>query len=188
VVVGDQTIPADRVVVATDPPAATALTGITSIPTEGVGCVTVFLRGRRDPGTGKRLVLDATGKRAINEIAPLSEVAPSYAPPGEHLIAAVFVGEDALAEPDDDKLGETARADAALMLGHHPGDWSVLRITRVPFSQYAQPPGIHRTLPTVRTDTAGLYLAGEATVDSSLNGAIISGEMAANAVLDDQKG
>src|SRR5215203_953490 len=111
VLVDGQTMVADRVVVATDPPTAAALAGIVSIPTEGIGCVTVFLRGRRAPGTGKRLVLDATGKRAVNEIAPLSAVAPSYASPGEHLIAAVFVGEDALAELDDDKLGETARAD-----------------------------------------------------------------------------
>lgn len=185
VVVDGRPIAADRVVIATDPTAAKELTGTDEIPTAGVGCVTVFLRGRRDPGTGKRLVLDATGKRGINGIAPLSAVAPTYAPSGEHLIAASFVGEAGLAEPDDDKLGETARADVALMLGQQAGDWSVLRVMRVPFAQFAQPPGIHRSLPKVRTETAGLYLAGEMTVDSSLNGAIISGELAAKAVLDD---
>lgn len=186
VVAGGEVIHADRVVVAADPPAARALTGIAAFPDQGVGCVTVYLRSRSDPGIGKRLVLDASGRRHVNHLAPLSAVAPSYAPPGEHLIAAVFVGEEASADRDDETFIRLARADVALMLGQTPADWTALAVVRVPFSQFAQPPGIYRRLPKVRTGTAGLYLASEAIVDSSLNGAIISGELAANAVLDDR--
>jgi phytoene dehydrogenase-like protein len=186
-IVNGETVPAAAVVVATDPPAAARLTGIAGIPESGVGCVTVYLRGRRDPNVGKRLVLDATGQRAVNHLAPLSAVAPSYAPPGEHLLAAVFVGDTALAEPDDERLIRQAKGDVAVMLGHDLHDWSALRVTRVPFSQYAQPPGIHSTLPTARTTTPGLYLAGELTIDSSLNGALISGETAAGALIADRR-
>jgi hypothetical protein len=175
--------PASAVVVATDPLAARRLTGLQSIPQQGVGCVTVYLRGQRDPGIGRRLLLDGTGRRGVNHIAPLSTVQPSYAPSGEHLLAAVFLGDAPLAGPFDDRLSQKAVEDATLMLGHEPGDWQVLEIVRVPFSQFAQPPGIHATLPAVRTATPGLYLATEATVDSSLNGAITSGEHAARAVL-----
>ena len=187
VVVDGQMIPATRVVVATDPPAAKSLTGIDSIPIDGVGCVTVYLRGRRDPRIGKKLILDATGNRGINQIVPLSAVAPSYAPPREHLLAVVFIGQEALAESDDEKLVQAARDDVAHILGHEPDNWAMLRVVRTPFAQFAQPPGIYRRLPKVRTETAGLYLAGEMTVDSSLNGAIIGGEQAAKAVLDDAK-
>ncbi|MCC6791329.1 MAG: FAD-dependent oxidoreductase [Thermomicrobiales bacterium] len=187
IMVHGETIPASAVVVATDPPTAKSLTGFAGIPERGVGCVTVYLRGRRDPNVGKRLVLDSTGRRAVNHLAPHSAVAPSYAPPGEHLLAAIFVGEEALAEPDDDKLVHLARTDAAAMLRHDVGDWRSLGVVRVPFSQFAQPPGIHQTLPRVRTATPGLYLSGEMIVDSSQNGAFISGETAADAIVADRR-
>jgi hypothetical protein len=57
-----------------------------------------------------------------------------------------------------------------------------LDVRRVPFAQFAQPPGIHPSLPANETKTAGLYLASEATVDSSLNGAMLSGERAAHLI------
>ena len=183
--VGGETMPASAVVVATDPPAAKRLTGIAAIPDQPVGCVTVYLTGRRDPGTGPRLVLDGSGALAVNHLAPLSVINPSYAPLGRHLLAAVVL-DDALAGlGDDEALAQRARADAATMLGHDPSDWRVLSVVRVPFSQFAQPPGIHGRLPKTATKTRGLYLAGETTVDSSYNGAIISGEAAARAVLEE---
>lgn len=184
VVVGEETIPARAVIVAADPVAARALTGVTAIPDTGLGCVTVYLRGTRDPGTGARLVLDGTGRRTVNHLAPLSAVQPSYAPAGEHLLAAVMLGKDLNALPDE-PLMASAQRDTGALLGQPAGDWTPLAVVRVPFSQYAQPPGIHRQLPDVRAGGPGLYLAGEATVDSSVNGAIISGEHAARALLDD---
>jgi len=186
VFIGGDTLPAAHVVVATDPPAAKALTGIGTIPEQGLGSVTVYLAGERDPGIGPRLVLDGTGRRKVNEIAPLSAVAPTYAPKGQHLIAAVLLGEESLANPDDDILARAARNDAARMLGHDLDDWSAIAVARVPFSQFAQPPGIHRTLPTNQTGTPGLTLAGEYTVDSSVNGAMLSGHRAARFIVSRQ--
>ena len=71
------------------------------------------------------------------------------------------------------------------MLGHDPADWTVIAVRRVPFSQFAQPPGVYDRLPGNETDASGLFLASEATVDSSYNGAVLSGEGAARAVLRD---
>jgi phytoene dehydrogenase-like protein len=61
-------------------------------------------------------------------------------------------------------------------------DWRVLDVVHLPFSQFAQPPGIYRRLPGNVTPIGGLYLASEATVDSSYNGAMTSGEIAAGLV------
>lgn len=94
-----------------------------------------------------------------------------------------MLGDASLNEPDDEKLARAAGDDVVRMLGHERGDWSPLTVSRVPFSQYAQPPGIYATLPNAVTETEGLFLAGESTVDSSMNGAIISGENAAKAIL-----
>lgn len=181
--VAGRTIAASAVVVAADPPAARRLTGLATRPgdDDGLGTVTVYLAGRRDPGTGPRLVIDGSRRRTVNEIAPLSLVAPSYAPAGRFLVAAAVVGEGL--RFDDDELTERARADVAVMLGHERTDWSPLATVRVPFAQYAQPPGSHDRLPRTTTDVAGLFIGGEAVVDSSYNGALLGGEAAARAVL-----
>lgn len=181
--VADRTIAASAVVVAADPPAARRLTRVSALPgvERGLGSVTVYLVGERNPGTGPRLVLDGSGTRTINELAPISLAAPSYAPPGRFLLAAVVVG-DAMRFADDE-LAERARTDTAKMLGHDRSDWTALSTVRVPFSQFAQPPGVHATLPQASTDVPGVFIGGEALVDSSYNGALIGGELAARAVL-----
>jgi phytoene dehydrogenase-like protein len=173
-------VPAAAVIVATDPRTAAQLTNAPALAnaSRGLPSFTVYLEGERDPGTGPRIVLDATRRLLVNELAPLSAAQPSYAPPGRHLIAAAIVGDAANAD-DLLAVASQARVDAAEMLGHSPDDWSILRVDSVPFSQFAQPPGIYRRLPGNVTPTRGLFLASEATVDSSYNGAILSGESAA---------
>ncbi len=177
---GGEVIDAAAVIVATDPSTAARLTGIASIPTESVGCVTVYLASRRDPGLGRMLAIDGTGHQPVNHIAPLSAIQPTYSPDGEHLLAAVLLGKEPLQRDADDN-GRIARKSAATMLGL--GDLRVVDVVDVPFSLYRQVPGIHRRLPDATTGVRGLWVASDATVDASTNGAIISGEDAAYAVL-----
>lgn len=185
-VVGGETIDASAVVVATDGPAARALTGIESIPVEGVGCTTVYLAGKNDPGIGKTLLLNGSGFGGVNHIAPLSSVAPSYAPQGKHLIAAVLLDTPDLRGRRPESIDQLARADVSRMLGQPFEEWEVIRTVTVPFSQFRQPPGFVAHLPRNRTQTPGLYLAGEYTVDASINGALRSGIEAATAILRDR--
>ena len=66
----------------------------------------------------------------------------------------------------------------------YPGaDFRPLALYRIPYGQFAQPPGIHDSLPENGTQTPGLVLAGEYTEDASINGSMLSGEKAAEAVL-----
>ena len=173
-----QVLPAAHVIVATDPATASRLTRVPALQEvqETVGGVTVYLAGSRRPPTGPRMVLDGTRSLLVNEIAPLSEVQPAYAPPGRHLLAAQVIGHENM---DTHELSERARLDVATMLQDAPGSWQVIDVIRTPRAQFAQPPGIYRRLPANVTAVAGLTLAGEATVDSSYNGAVISGETAA---------
>jgi phytoene dehydrogenase-like protein len=173
-----QVLPAAHVIVATDPATATRLTHVPALQEvqDTVGGVTVYLAGPRRPPTGPRLVLDGTRSLLVNQIAPVSEVQPAYAPPGRHLLAAEIIGHT---ETDRHELSERARLDVATMLQDAPGSWEVTEIIPTPHAQYAQPPGIYRRLPANVTPIAGLTLASEATVDSSYNGAVISGETAA---------
>lgn len=177
-----EVLPAAHVIVATDPATAARLAPVAALKEvqETVGGVTVYLAGARRPPTGPRLVLDGTRSLLVNEIAPVSEVQPAYAPPGRHLLAAQVIGHTDL---DPHELSERARLDVATMLQDAPGSWEVIDLVSTPHAQYAQPPGIYRRLPANVTGVAGLTLASEATVDSSYNGATISGETAA-AIVD----
>lgn len=180
----DADLHADVVIIATDPPAAHDLTGIAGIPTAALGSTTVFLAapaGKATAALGTALVLDGTGSLRINHIAPLSNVQPAYAPAGQALLAAVLLS-DAWLDAPDAVASEAAREDTARVTGI-PG-LRVVGVERVPFSLYAQPPGIHRVLPDAITGRPGLVVAGDWTVDASTNGAILSGESAARAAIN----
>ena len=172
---------ADAVVVAADPRRARELTGLESIPTAARACVTQYyaLDGRTDLETGRRLLLNA-GEDGPNHVAPLSAVAPEYAPDDVTLVSATFLG-----DPDatDAELAEaTHRALESWYPERLFGRFDLLHTERVPFAQFAQPPGIHDELPAVRAPGGPVYLAGDYTRWSSIQGAMESGRQAAKAV------
>jgi phytoene dehydrogenase-like protein len=180
-----RTLRGDVAVVATDPPTARALSGVDSIPTEGRACVTQYYRlpGGTSLDTGRKLLLNA-GSGAPNTVVPLSEVAPEYAPDGAELINATFLGGAAL-ERDDETL---AAATADALGSWYPGrDLSpeLLHTDRIPFAQFDQPPGVHDGLPDVRDPEGRVYLAGDYTEWSAIQGAMASGQAAARAVRED---
>lgn len=56
---------------------------------------------------------------------------------------------------------------------------------RLPFAQFAQPPGSIDELPGPRAPAGAVYLAGDFTRWSSIQGALESGSRAASALLTD---
>lgn len=177
----------DAVVVATAPRTAARLTSCESIPTDGVGCVTQHYRlpDGEDLGTGTRLLLNA-GDTAPNTVVPMSTVAPEYAPGDAVLLNATFLGEAAM-DTDSQQLATQTRETLSAWYPKRSFDGlEPLRTDRIPFAQFAQPPGIHESLPAVRDGGRRTYLAGEYTEWSSIQGAMESGRKAAHAVLDDR--
>jgi phytoene dehydrogenase-like protein len=184
-----RTLDADATVVATDPPTARDLTGVEAIPTDGVGCVTQYyaLPDHARLNTGRKLVLNA-GDAAPNAVVPLSEVAPEYAPDGAELLCATFLrhGDVDPFDLDDDALAERTRtALASWYPERHFGGLEPLATDRTRFAQFAQPPGVHDGLPGPREPGGSVYLAGDYTRWSSIQGALQSGYEAAAAVLSD---
>lgn len=178
-----ETREADAVVVAADPKQARDLTGVGGIPTDARGCVTQYLslptHQRLD--TGKKLLLNAGGTDP-NHIAPLSTVAPEYAPAGRELLSATFLGEG---ERSDEELAERVRAAlAAWYPARRFDDLDPIATDRIAFAQFAQPPGFYRRLPATDAPDGEVYLAGDYTNWSSIHGAMDGGRAAARAVLD----
>jgi phytoene dehydrogenase-like protein len=193
---GGETIDATAVVVATDPPAARELTGVESVPTGVRGCVTqqYSLPTSDHPNTGTRLVLNAHNAYP-NTVAPLSTVAPEYAPSGRELLSATFLPRNGVVDTDgrndvfgasDADLADSTRRTLSAWYPEHRFDrLETIRTDRLPFSQFAQPPGFRGALPTPGAPDGRAYLAGEYTGWSSINAALDSGRRAARSVLAD---
>ena len=176
---------ADAVVVAASPPEARRLTGVESIPTEGVPNVTGWytLPAGIDFSTGKRILLNAS-ESAPNAVIPMSEVAPEYAPADRALVAATFLGEAAL-ERDDESLRTDVRNTLAVWFPERGFEGiETVDVNRIPFAQFAQPPGVHASLPEPDDPDGPVVLAGDYTEWSSIQGALTSGQTAAQAATE----
>ncbi|PSQ18477.1 phytoene dehydrogenase [Halobacteriales archaeon QS_8_69_73] len=173
-------VAADAAVVATDPKRAAELTGVET-PTDAKACVTVHcsLPAHQSLDTGSRIMLNAADARP-NTVAPMSAAASEYAPDDRQLLAATFLGEQ---DAGDAALGETVReALSSWYPENHFGDLEVLAVDRIDFAQFAQPPGFRTALPAVDAPEGPVYLAGDYTEWSAIQGAMESGRRAAETV------
>jgi phytoene dehydrogenase-like protein len=177
----------DAAVVATDPPTAQALTGVGSIPTDGPSSVTQFytLPEHAAIDTSRRIVLNVEDA-APNALVPLSSIAPSYAPGDRQLLCATFLegGEiDPFTASDEELADRTREAFGAWYPERASRGLKRIETVRVQFAQFAQPPGVHETLPDVGAPEGEVYLAGDYTEWSSIQGALRSGRTAAERIL-----
>jgi phytoene dehydrogenase-like protein len=192
------TVGTDAVVVAADPRTARRLTGVASIPTTARSSVTCYcsLDGDAPLDDGRKIHLNAADDRP-NAIAPLSTVAPSYAPDDRHLIAATFLGGEGSSthRRDGDAVRPLDATDADLfdatrdaLESWYPerlfGGLDHVHTDRIEFAQFAQPPGVHDDLPDAHDPAGPVYLAGDYTAWSSIQGAMRSGREAADAVVE----
>lgn len=175
---GGESITADGAVVATDPNTARELTGIESIPTDAQACVTQHfsLPATQQLDTDRRLVLNAADDRP-NQVAPMTDAAPSYAPERVQLLSATFLGEQSAR--DEELAAEVREALAAWYPENSFADLELLRTDRIEFAQFAQPPGFRSELPAVDAPEGSVVLAGDYTSWSSIQGAMESGRRAA---------
>lgn len=179
---------ASDVVLATEPRAAAILAttvGVTlSVPDGARGCTTLYYTTPRSPLPGKALWLNAEPNAVISHAITLTDVAPEYAS-GRQLLAATALGEAATLP--DDLLDDAARREIAMMAsasGDHAAPvLTRLAIWRIPYAQFAQPPGWREQRPTIACGIPGLWRASEVLHSSSLEGAARGGQAAARALL-----
>lgn len=178
VVTGEGDVDATAVVVATDPWTAHRLVPGLGSPPPARGVTTVYHAAPVWPGQRSTLVADADGSAVANSIV-LSAGAPSYAPSGRALVASSVVHEDGRAVPDEHELlrvlGDLHEQDAS--------GWERLAAYDIPQALPAMT-APHPFRRPVRVGP-GLYVAGDHRDTSSIQGALVSGRRAAEAVLRD---
>ena len=181
-------IDARQVIVATDAPAASDLTG--EALTRGALSSTYlyYATSRRISGQ-HRLLLNAEAG-LINNAQWTSLAVPGRAPEGKHLLTVTVLGlPDLGADFDDAALDARVRGELSRWYGAEAaGTLRLLALERIPYAQFEQPAGYAATLPGHATRLPGVLLASEITSMSGIQGALESGEKAAAIVLGDLAG
>jgi phytoene dehydrogenase-like protein len=171
---------AGAVVLATEGDTAAALTGELAAPRPRP-VVCLYFAADRAPLGEPLLVLDGEGRGPVTTLAVPSLVAPTYAPAGGHLIAATVLGAPA---ESDAALEACVRSQLAAWFGTAPvARWRHLRTYRIPFAQFDQSPGVLD--PPQRPVRLGprLFVCGDHVENASINGALVAGRRAAEAIL-----
>lgn len=175
---GGETLTGDAVVIATDSETSARLLGA-DLPTEHRSSTCLYFETPVPPVSRPILLLNGAQHVLVNEIVPCSVVAPSLAPSGRHLVSATVLGDD----PSPD-LPERVKAEVSPWFPQgRVEEWRHLRTYRIRYAQMAQPAGIFKRRATPQTAHPGVFLAGEPLTQSSINGALESGAMAAKAVI-----
>jgi len=165
---------AAHVVVATEGPEAHRLIGGREVGSRPVGCVYF---AAEDPPTDRRLiVLAGDGDGPALNVAVMSNVAPSYAPTGRHLIAAALPGRDITTE-----TVEATRRQLRGWWGTRVDSWEVISTYSIAHGQPDQSPPLHPRRAVRRDD--GIFVCGDHRDTGSIQGALHSGRRCAEAVL-----
>ncbi|HEY5980548.1 MAG TPA: NAD(P)/FAD-dependent oxidoreductase [Microlunatus sp.] len=170
----DEEIRAEAVVVATAPRAAAELTGIPMPSTKPL--TTFWHTAPRAPTTTKLLHLDGARRGPLVNSAVLTNVAPGYAPPGRVLIASSTVSADGSADAE-----RTVRRQAGLVYGIDTSDWELVSCQVIAEALPHQPPPLVLRQPPRLA--GGVFIAGDHRDTASIQGALVSGRRAADAVI-----
>ncbi len=175
---GGERLTARAIVVASDGGEAARLLRLERTPSwHSVWCF--YLAAKEPPYDEPLLALSGGGRGPITNLAVMSNVAPGYAPPGEHLISATVIGFDLR---DTGSLVSAVRAQLRRWFGSVAEEWRLLRHYHIerglPVVQPVEPPRSPAVAP-------GVYTCGDWRGTPSIQGALESGRLAADAVLLD---
>ena len=172
-----------RVVIACDKPAADQLLGEPPVKEQSPHGVTCFyFAAKRPPVAEPILVLNGENTGVINSLCVPSQVAPSYAPSGESLISVSVLG---VIEPSQEERTRTAiRQQLQQWYGEQVKSWKHLKTCPIRYALPAQPPPTLSPVkkPIHRNDN--LFICGDYLDIASIQGAMVSGRRAGEAVAD----
>jgi hypothetical protein len=151
--------------VATELPAARELVSLPERAARRAGAV--YFAANRAPTDAKLVVLDGSGKGPVLNAAVLSNVAPSYAPAGQHLVVA------AMPDVVEGDLESMARDQMRTWWGPQVDAWRHLRTYRIDHAGVEQRPPFSpkRNLAVGN----GVFVCGDHRDTGSLQGAMFSG-------------
>jgi phytoene dehydrogenase-like protein len=172
---------AKSVVLAADAPRASQLLPDQPFPRRqrGVGCL--YFAADQPPVDEPILVLNGDGRGPINNLCVPSQVAPTYAPAGQSLISVTVLGNN---DAHDNQVESAVRDQLRSWFGTTVNAWRHLHTDWIPAALPVQsPPALSPVIKPARVQDQ-LYVCGDHRHTASIQGAMESGRMTADAVLD----
>lgn len=169
---------ASAIVVACDPVQAARLLPDAGIRTATRGARCLYFAAADPPIGDPYLVLNGDGQGPINNLCVPSVIAPGYAPAGCHLVSVTVLQ----APLSEDHLIRDVREQLLHWFGEQANGWEYLRTYHIENALLDQSPeqgGV--AMSPVRVGP-GLYVCGDHCGTASLNGAMLAGRRAAEAV------
>ena len=178
-----ESLGAKRIVIATEECAAATFAHYISLrPSRQTTCV--YFTADEPPLQGPFLHLNGERTGVINSACVLTEVCPSYAPPGKHLIS-VTIREKATHVQGN--IEDAVRSQCIEWYGTLVKNWQHLRTYRLPQAQPNQSPPFSLAPQTSSRVSEGQYICGDHCSTATFDGAIGSGRRAAEEIISELK-
>lgn len=122
------------------------------------------------------ICLNGSGAGLVNTVCVLTDAAPDYAPAGKSLISVSLLG-----LPAADSLATAVKDELIAWFGSSVHDWQHLRTDRIQEALPEQLPNAGLTQTYVQHE--GIYVCGDHRNTASIEGAVVSGKHAAEALI-----
>lgn len=163
---------ADKILIATDATTATQLLGLAKVP-RMAGCITWYHAVSQNPSGSGRLVVDGQKRGPIINTVVMSDISTYYAPAGQHLVSTTT---------DLNVTESDARRHLAIVWGTSTHDWQFIAKYEIPAALPIQ--NVGRSLSQSIKISDHHYVAGDHRTVPSQQGALFSGRLAAQLILD----
>lgn len=163
---------AKKILIATDATTATQLLGLTEVP-RMAGCITWYHAVSQNPSGNGRLIVDGQRRGPIINSVVMSDVSSSYAPKGQHLISTTT---------DLNVTESDVRRHLAIMWGTSTHEWQFIAKYEIPAALPIH--NVGRALSQSMKINDHHYVAGDHRTVPSQQGALFSGRLAAQLILD----
>jgi len=163
---------AANVIVATDATTATQILGLHEVP-RMAGCITWYHAVANNESGNGRLIVDGQNRGPIINSIVMSDISSNYAPIGQHLVSTTT------------DLGATesdVRRQLAIMWGTSTHDWQLIAKYEIPAALPIQ--NVGRALSQTVKVSESVYVAGDHRAVPSQQGALFSGRLAAELILN----
>ena len=160
------------IVIATDATTASQLLELADVA-QMSGCITWYHASDLNPSGSGRLVFDGQNRGPVINTLVISDISPAYAPSDKHLISTTT------------PLGiseSEVRRHLAIMWGVQTREWQLIAKYEIPSALPLQSVGRELTQPTKISEH--LYLVGDHRSVPSQQGALFSGALAAQLILN----
>lgn len=163
---------ADKIIIATDATRATQLLDLKEVP-RMAGCITWYHSTDVNPSGSGRLVIDGENRGPIFNTVVMSDISKAYSPQGKHLISTTT----SLNVTESD-----VRRHLSTLWQTNTHSWQLIAKYEIPAALPIHKVGRALSQPIKISDT--YFVAGDHRTVPSQQGALFSGRLAAQLVLD----